>query len=84
MGSDTCFKRIVRAHGGRAIDQAISRRLPAADVRVRSYVRSCGICGKQSGTEASSLRILRFPLPILIPPNVPYSSMIQGWYHQAN
>jgi hypothetical protein len=26
---------------------------------------SCGICGGQSGTGASSLRVLRFPLPLI-------------------
>jgi hypothetical protein len=24
--------------------------------------------------------VLRFPLPILIPPTAPYSSIIRGWY----
>jgi hypothetical protein len=51
----------------RAIAQADSRRL-------RAHVRSCGICGRQSGTEAGFLRVLRFPLPILIPPTAPHSS----------
>jgi hypothetical protein len=35
---------------------------------------SCGICGGQSGTGADVLRVLRFPLPILIPPSAPHSS----------
>jgi hypothetical protein len=38
---------------------------------VRSQVRSCRICGEQSGTGAGFLRVLRFPLPILIPPTAP-------------
>jgi hypothetical protein len=53
---------------GRAIAQAVSRRLPTAAARVRSQVRSCGICGGQSGTGADFLNVLRLPLPIFIPP----------------
>jgi hypothetical protein len=65
---------------GRAIAQAVSRRLPTATARVRAQVRSCGICGGRSGTGAGSLR---FPLPILIPPTVPHSSsIIRGWYNR--
>jgi hypothetical protein len=56
---------------GRAIAQAVSHWLPTAAAWVRSQVRSCGICGGQSGTEAGFLRVLRFPLPILTPPTVP-------------
>jgi hypothetical protein len=50
---------------GRAIAQAVSRRLPTAADRVRS----CWICGGQSGTGA----VLWFPLPIRIPPTAPNS-----------
>jgi hypothetical protein len=32
------------------------------------------ICGGQSGTRAGVLRVLRFPLPILIPLTAPHSS----------
>jgi hypothetical protein len=56
---------------GRAIAQAASRWLPTAAARVRSQVRSCGICDGQSGTGAGFLRVLRFPLPIIIPPTAP-------------
>jgi hypothetical protein len=56
---------------GRAITQAVSRWLPTAAALVRSQVRSCGICGGQSGTGACFLRVLRFPLPILIQPTAP-------------
>jgi hypothetical protein len=35
---------------GRAMDQAVSRRPPTAEARVRSRVGPCGICGGQSGT----------------------------------
>jgi hypothetical protein len=67
---------------GRAIVQAVSRRLPTAAARVRSQARSHGIFGGQSGTGPGSLRVLRFPLPILIPPTAPHSSsVIRGWYN---
>jgi hypothetical protein len=61
---------------GRAIAQAVNRRLPTAAARVRAQVRSCGICGGQSGTGEGFLRALTFPLPILIPPTAPRSSSI--------
>jgi hypothetical protein len=72
-----------RAVLGRAIAQAVSRWLPTAAARARSQVRSCGICGGQSSTGAGFLRVLRFPLPILIPPTAPQSSsIIRGWYNR--
>jgi hypothetical protein len=58
---------------GRAIAQAVSRLLPTAAARVRAQVWSSGICGGQSGAGAGFLRVLRFPLPIFIPPNCPSS-----------
>jgi hypothetical protein len=58
---------------GRAIAQAVSRWLSTAVARVRSRVWSSGICGGQSGPGAGFLRVLRFPLPIFIPPNFPSS-----------
>jgi hypothetical protein len=58
---------------GRAIAQALSRWLTIAAARDRSRVWSSGICGGQSGAGAGFLRVLRFPLPIFIPPNSPLS-----------
>jgi hypothetical protein len=43
-----------------------------ATARVWSHVRSPWLCGDRIGTEAGFLRVLRFPLPILIPPTAPY------------
>jgi hypothetical protein len=82
-----CTIRIrLTINSGRAITQAVSRRLPTAAARVRAQVRSYGICGAQSGAGAFSLRVLRFPLPILIPPTAPHSSssIIRGWYNRPN
>jgi hypothetical protein len=56
---------------GRAIAQAVSRWLLTAAVRVRSRVRSCGICGGQSRSGAGFLLVLRLPPAIFIPPNSP-------------
>jgi hypothetical protein len=63
---------------GRAKAQAVSPRLPTAADRVRARVRSSGICGGQSGTGAGFLRVLRFPLLILIPPTAPRSILSFG------
>jgi hypothetical protein len=72
---------------GRAIAQAVSRSLPTAAARVRARARvwSCGICGRQSGAGAGFLRILRFPLPIFIPPIASQSpsSIIWGLYNRT-
>jgi hypothetical protein len=67
---------------GRAVAQVVSRWLPTAAAWVRAGVRSCGIFGGESGIGAGFLRVLRFPLPILIPPIAPESpyNIIWGWY----
>jgi hypothetical protein len=55
---------------------ALSRRLSTATARVRSQVRLSGICDGQSGTGDVFLRVLPFPLTILIPPTAPQSLII--------
>jgi hypothetical protein len=65
---------------GRTIAQAVSRWLPTAAARVRARVWSCGIYGGQSGAGAGFLRVLRFPLPIFIPPIAPKIILI---YHRG-
>jgi hypothetical protein len=57
----------------RAIPQAVSLWLPTAAARVQTRVWSSGICGGQTGAGAGFLLVLRFPLPIFIPPNSPSS-----------
>jgi hypothetical protein len=63
---------------GRAIAEVVNRWLPTAAAGVRAPVRSCGIYGGQSGTGAGFFQVLRFPLPIFIPPIAPQSTII---YH---
>jgi hypothetical protein len=63
---------IVTWQPGRAIAQAVSRRLPTAPARVQTRVWSSGICGGQNGAGAGFLRVLRFPLPIFILPTSPF------------
>jgi hypothetical protein len=52
--------------------------------RVRAQVRSCEVSGGQRGTGAGFLRVLRFPLPILIISTAPQSPscIIWGWYNR--
>jgi hypothetical protein len=42
--------------------------LPIASAQIRSQIRSYEIFGGQNGTNLGFLRVLRFPLPIHIPP----------------
>jgi hypothetical protein len=67
---------ILTTLSGPCIAHAVSRRFPATVARFRAQVRSHGICGRRSGTEAGFLRVLRFRLPILIPPTAPHSSSV--------
>jgi hypothetical protein len=53
----------------RPFSQALSRWLPIAAAWVRARVWSSGICGGRSGAGVGFLLVLRFPLPIFIPPN---------------
>jgi hypothetical protein len=64
--------------------QTVSHWLPTLAAWVRAQAKSCGICDGQSGTGAGFLRVLQFPLPILIPSTAPYSSIIRGWYNMPN
>jgi hypothetical protein len=75
---------VIYGYEGSAIAQAVSRWLPTAAARIRSRVWSSGICGGQSGAGAGFLRVLRFPLPIFIPPIAPQSPspIIWGWYNR--
>jgi hypothetical protein len=69
---------------GRVTAQAVSRRLPTAAARVRTQVRSCGICGGQNGTAVGFLQVHRFALPVLIPLTAPLSSssIIRSWHNR--
>jgi hypothetical protein len=57
------FTGLFNGRSGRAIAHAVSRRFPIAAARIRSQVRSCGICGGKCGIGAGFLRIFRFLLP---------------------
>jgi hypothetical protein len=52
-------------NAGRAIAEVVSRRFPTAAARARAQVRSCRICGGQSGTGFSPIISVS---PILILP----------------
>jgi hypothetical protein len=83
--NNSILRKVIRnGTFGRA--QTVSRRHLIAVARIRCQVRSCGIYGGQSGTGVGFLRILRFPLPILIPTTAPHSPpfIIRGWYNRPN
>jgi hypothetical protein len=46
--------------------------------RVQSHSIPFGICGEWSDPRAKSFRILRFPLPILVSPTVPFYILSSG------
>jgi hypothetical protein len=64
--------------------RTVSNTVISAAARVRARVWSCRICGGQSGVGACFLPVLRFPLPIFIPPVAPQSpsSIIWGLYNR--
>jgi hypothetical protein len=49
---------------------------PTAAAPVRSQVRPCGMCEKQSVNGAGFLRVLLFPLPIIDTPTAPHSVIV--------
>jgi hypothetical protein len=65
----TCkLYRVTSLLSGRAIAQAVSRRLPTAAVRgSKPDLGMWGFVMDKSGAGAGFLRELRFPLPIYIP-----------------
>jgi hypothetical protein len=65
---------------GRAIAQAVSRWLPTGGPGFEPGSAHVGFCGGQSGAGAGFLRVLRFPLPISIPPIAPKIILI---YHRG-
>jgi hypothetical protein len=83
--SSSCT-RIKNATSGRAEAQAVSCRLPISAGWVRTWFRSCGICGGQSGTGAGIFQILQFPLPSIsqITPHSSSSIIIRGCYSRPN
>jgi hypothetical protein len=66
------YKTVITSEKGRTVAQAVSRWLPTVAARIIVLI-ACGICGGQGGTGASFLRVLQFPLPIIIPSISPSS-----------
>jgi hypothetical protein len=68
FGNFACFYLITSALQDTWMTvQGLRRLVSNAAARVRSQVKSCGICGVQSGTGVGFHRLRRFPLPILVP-----------------
>jgi hypothetical protein len=65
--------------------QDVSCWFPTAADCVWARQWSCGICGGLSGAGTGFLRVLRFPLPVFIPPIAPQSpsTIIWYWYNRA-
>jgi hypothetical protein len=75
-------QQVFPSEGGCAVVQAVSRQLPTIAAWIPAKVMSCGICGGQSGSEASFSPSLWFPLPSfpLTAPHSLLSIIIWGWY----
>jgi hypothetical protein len=86
--TQTTYAVITAGSGQVSQDEAVhsSGGLLEVAARARTQIRSCCICGEQSGNGADFLRVLRFSLPILIPPTAPQSSsyIIRGWCNRPN
>jgi hypothetical protein len=66
------------------IAQAVSRRLPNAAAWVRFQVRKRKSFCRRSGIVVEFVRVLPFPLPILIPLDAPYLYIIWDEYSRFN
>jgi hypothetical protein len=75
--SNNIVESEVKQDSGHAVAQVVSHRLPTA-TQVGFWVRSCGICDGQSGTEAGFLQVLQFNLQS-ITLTAPHSSSIIIW-----
>lgn len=58
--------------------------LPTAAAWVQFQVKSYGVCGAQSDTGEGFLKVLKFPLPFLIPATAPYSLMLSSALYTLN
>jgi hypothetical protein len=59
------------------IAEVIGHHLVTMVAWVQSQVRSCGICGGQSGIGMGFLQVLSFRLPVLTQPTAAHSLIIQ-------